>query len=148
LIVIISFSAAEMLTMNSLHMSRSIAAQIRDVLVQHADIFAAVGPGEIRGQLIARLAGDGSAIESYLSELEQTLDRYLAIIPSRGSLVGDPANQRTFRGHSGVLNHVVVLDRARSLSASDDCTLRLWDLIARREGRAFPPSYTPDRLLS
>jgi WD40 repeat protein len=113
---------------NSLDTNQSIAAAIRDTLAQHADIFSTIGPAEVCGQLIARLGAGGSAIESYLRLLEQSLEEGRAIVPARASFVRDPANLRTLRGHSREVIGVVALDGNRALSASADHSLRLWDL--------------------
>ena len=127
--------------MNSLGTNRLVAAAIRDVLQQHGDIFAEIGPSEVRAQLLARLAAGGAVVESYLRGFDQALESQQTIIPRRASLVRDVANLRTLRGHSDRVTHVVALDRERALSASYDNTLRLWDLdngleIARFTGEA------------
>ena len=114
--------------MNSLGTNRLVAAAIRDVLQQHSDIFAEIGPSEVRAQLHARLAAGGAVVESYLRGFDRALESQQTIIPRRASLVRDVANLRTLRGHSGPVSHVVALDRERALSASWDNTLRLWDL--------------------
>ncbi len=114
--------------MNSLGTNRLVAAAIRDVLQQHGDIFAEIGPSEVRAQLLARLAAGGAVVESYLRGFDRALESQQTIIPRRASLVRDVANLRTLRGHSDSVTHVVALDRERALSASSDSTLRLWDL--------------------
>jgi WD40 repeat protein len=107
---------------------RKIAIEIRDILHRQSDIFDDY-PNFVRETLMARMnIGTSCDVDEYVNRLEAELFSRSALRPTPGVLRRDKAALKILRGHSRWLSHVVILDRERALSASDDHTLRLWNL--------------------
>ena len=109
---------------------QEIAQSIRAMLAQHRDVFSVIDPRETRQQILARLPDQGGECREYLARIEQQVNSDQLLAPRNVRLLRDDANVMTFRGHSGGVNHVAALPDGRALSASDDNTLRLWDLAS------------------
>jgi WD domain, G-beta repeat len=86
-------------------------------------------PRELAAQLLARLApGDAAGLDEFLSRARGVLSPPTLTL-SRPTVTPPGAELRRFEGHENAVTSVAVLaDGRRALSASDDRTLRLWDL--------------------
>src|SRR5271165_4544358 len=109
---------------------QEIAQSIRAMLAQHRDVFSVIDPRETRQQILARLPDQGGECREYLARIERRVNSDQLLAPRNVRLLRDDANVMTFRGHSGGVMHVAALPDGRALSASDDNTLRLWDLAS------------------
>jgi WD40 repeat protein len=101
-------------------------------LIGHAielSLPALVDPRQLAGQLLGRLApNDSPDIANLLLQLHEQAERP-ALLPIQPTLtLPDTPLIRTMRGHKGAVYALAVLDKARVVSASDDRTLRIWDL--------------------
>jgi WD40 repeat protein len=107
---------------------RTIAVEIRDELTRNADVFE-THPDSIRATLLARgTAGRSAEIDAYLHGLRYDLIKKTALVPRTGCLRRKSGLLRILRGHSSGVAHAVALPGERALSASEDGTLRLWNL--------------------
>jgi WD40 repeat protein len=109
---------------------RMIAVEIRDELTRNADVFV-THPDSVRETLLARgAAGRSAEVEAYHHQLCGDLIKRSALVPRAGCLRRESGLLRILRGHSGRVTHVVAISGERALSASEDKTLRLWDLAS------------------
>ena len=107
---------------------RIVASEIREILDRYRDVFAPA-PAFIREAILARLdARRASEISQFAERVAHDLRIRGGLVPMPGCLCRDPATAKVMRGHSDSVAHVVSLGDGRALSASDDETLRLWDL--------------------
>ena len=110
--------------------SRRIATEIRDILDRHSDIFNK-NPNFVREALVARInVGQSCDVDDYIDRLQADLRARAALQPTPGILRRDRAAPKILSGHSAEVTDVVALDGNRALSASEDGTLRLWDLTS------------------
>ncbi len=86
-------------------------------------------PKQLRSQLLGRLLGEDSEVISHLLEGIKKSTDALWLRPLRRSLEppGGPLLQ-ILEGHAAGVNTVEVLPTGRLISASDDKTLRVWDI--------------------
>jgi WD40 repeat protein len=93
-------------------------------------------PSHLGAQLTGRLSrGDGQSI----SRLLAGATRAAAFAPMRDLYLTPPGSElRRFRGHQARITQIVLLpDGNRVLSASDDCTVRLWNIKNGTEIHCF-----------
>ena len=90
---------------------------------------ALADPRHLAGQLLGRLApNDNPRIADLLLQLHQQAERP-ALLPIQPTLtLPDTPLIRTMTGHKGAVYALAMLDKTRVVSASDDRTLRIWDL--------------------
>jgi WD40 repeat protein len=95
---------------------------------------------QLPGQLIGRLGGPAQGHARIAALLSQTrsMTRYRWLCPVTPSLTPPGGMLRILVGHAQAVNAVVVtLDGQHALSASDDGTLKLWDLEQGTELRSL-----------
>jgi WD40 repeat protein len=95
-------------------------------------------PQELPTQMLARLSCEAEPrLEATLRDARARLVQP-ALVPLRASFTPPGAELRRFEGHERTVNSLAALaDQRRALSASDDGTLRLWDLETGVELRRF-----------
>ena len=105
-----------------------IAAAIRRVLDRHGDVLEAY-PEFVREHLLARLdVGASSEVSEYAERLSSSTLARGGLVTSAGRFQRDEACLKVLVGHKAGVTHVAALPDGRALSASNDNTLRLWDL--------------------
>jgi WD40 repeat protein len=110
--------------------SRTIARGIRDMLVQHCDVFSTIDPSEIHQQISVRLAADDAETARYLDEIQEIIESKQILVPWNIRLDRDRANFLTLQASAYRLLQVRVLPGRRAISASWGNTLSLWDLVS------------------
>jgi WD40 repeat protein len=95
-------------------------------------------PDELPAQLLGRLSpGDAPELGICLAAAATVIPLH-ALVPLHPTLTAPGHELRRFAGHEDIVNAVAVsVDGRRALSASNDCTLRVWDLDTGNELRRF-----------
>ena len=111
--------------------------RLGQALRQAAHILAQ-DPGQLAGQLWGRLADDEDGeVQALLAQARAQAPRPF-LRPLTASLRESSALIRTLQGHTGWVNGVAVTpDGRQAISASEDKTLKVWDLASGAEVRTL-----------
>jgi hypothetical protein len=101
------------------------------------DLAAGALAEEVPAQLLGRLSPEDAPGLGKCLTAAAALISPGSLVPLRPTLTPPAAELRRFEGHGNRVNAIAALDGRRALSASADCTLRLWDLNSGAELRCF-----------
>jgi WD40 repeat protein len=115
----------------------SAAQRVGRGLRQAAYVLAA-DPAQLAGQLLGRLLDDPAPEVGALLAQAAAAQRGVWLRPLQASLREPEALVRTLAGHTGVVAAVAVTPDGRyAVSASDDGTLKVWDLATGQAARTL-----------
>ena len=116
-----------------------LARQIVRALRLSAQVIAA-DPGQVRGQLAGRLLGHPDpGVAAWASSLTSGDWSEIWLAPLGQALTSTTtALEQVLTSHTGaILSVTVSADGAKAVSAGDDGTVRVWDLVASRQQAEF-----------